>query len=92
MMEEVLEEVVEVLRSSYPESVPEEDYLPLLVVLGEGLGEENLGKVVSGFFGVDSHIAIYDYVSAVTIKKPSRSDIDRVREILVANGWSSEDE
>ena len=91
MLEEVLLEVVALLRRTFPGGVPEADYPALLVVLSEELAEENLGKVVEEFTGRNEHLAIYDAVGAQTTKPPDRRDVDRVRDLLTAHGWTSED-
>ncbi len=91
-IDEVLEPVLDILRSAYPAGYLERDYLPLLVVLSEGLGEENLGKVIAEFVGVDEYIAIHDSVNAVTVKRPDAAEIERVRELLVRNGWNPDDD
>jgi len=42
----------------FPYGVPQEDYLPLLVVLREGLSEENLAAVVAEL--MDDEVAVVE--------------------------------
>jgi hypothetical protein len=46
---------------------------------------------MEAFAGVDRHIAVHDAIDAVTKKRPSPADVDRVRAVLEENGWSEED-
>jgi hypothetical protein len=91
VLEEVLLEVVVLLRRTFPNGIPEADYPALLVVLSEELAEENLGKVVEEFTGRNQYLAIYDAVRAQTTMPPDHHDVDRVRDLLAAHGWTSED-
>jgi hypothetical protein len=90
-LDQALQEVVDILRRAYPSGVPQDDYLPMLVVLGDGLAEENLGIVVEEFTGIDRYLVIHEAVEAMTTKRPAAADIERVEHALSDAGWSSDD-
>ncbi|MEV7328021.1 DUF3349 domain-containing protein [Micromonospora sp. NPDC093244] len=92
MMEEPLLRVLNTLRTAYPQGVPESDYYPLLVVLSDGMGEENLGKVAGDFLNIDPHIIVHDAVAAVTTRRPSRNDVERVAGLMESAGWDPDND
>lgn len=91
-LENVLQEVVDILRRAYPSGVPDGDFRPMLAVLGDCLAEENLGKIVEEFTGLERHLVIHEAVEAVTTRHPDPRDIERVRRTLSNAGWTADDE
>jgi hypothetical protein len=90
-----LQAVVDLLRAAFPAGVSRDDMDPLLVVLWEGLSEENLGVVVEKFTGEDRHRARHQAVTAVNEDRNRRLDrarISRVETLLVEHGWDPEAE
>jgi Protein of unknown function (DUF3349) len=87
---EVLQEVVAILAQAFPEGVPADEYGALLIVLSEGLGEENLGKVVAAFTGTDEYIVINDAAAVASRRRPKPAVVDEVRRRLESFGWTDE--
>ncbi|WP_216898282.1 DUF3349 domain-containing protein [Nocardia alni] len=91
---DVLARIVAWLRAGYPQGVPDQDYLPLLAVLGRRLSDEELDQVVHELAGqgalpasrVDAGVVI----SRLTNELPRESDLARVRDRLRAAGWPVE--
>ena len=82
-----LQPILELLQRVFPQGVPAEDYLPLLVVLREGLAEENIARVVAEL--VDGEIVVVDNdaAAAVSNRKPPTVEVQRVRLLLHEAGW-----
>ena len=79
--------VLETLRKAFPQGVPPSDYMPLLVVLRDGLSEEDLAAVVAEL--MDSEIVIVDNDAAVAVssRRPPDVEVRRVRGQLSRVGW-----
>lgn len=88
---EYLVPILELLRRVFPHGVTQEDYLPLLVVLREGLSEENLAAVVAEL--MDDEIAVVDNDAAAvaSVRRPPATDVKRVRDKLAEAGWEPEE-
>lgn len=93
-LEHHLVEVVEQLRLVFPAGVREddEDYGPLLVILSDLLSERNLGVVVEAAFGHDRHVARNQAAAALSVRKPTAEQVERLKERMVAQGWYLEDD
>ena len=83
-------EVLAILRRAYPDKFPKEDYFPLLAVLKTDMSEENLTKVVAEFLDDETVVIANDSAKAVTVARPKREEIARVRSRLEAAGWRPE--
>lgn len=89
-----LAEVVEQLHASFPVGLREddEDYASLLVILSDLLSERNLGEVMEAAFGLDQHMVRNRTAAALSVRKPSVGQVERLKERVVARGWNLEDE
>ncbi|MFF0487394.1 phosphate signaling complex protein PhoU [Nocardia sp. NPDC004068] len=92
---DLLTRIVAWLRAGYPQGVPEQDYLPLLAVLGRRLSAAEIEQVVRELADqgslppdrVDAGVAITRF----TDELPREADLERVRERLRAGGWPVEE-
>lgn len=87
---EVLQDVMEILTQAFPTGIGEEDYDAVLTVLSEGLGEENLGKVVAAFTGTDQYIVINDAAAVASHRPAEQSKVDEIRRRLESFGWTDD--
>ncbi|WP_067570214.1 DUF3349 domain-containing protein [Nocardia acidivorans] len=91
----LLARIVAWMRAGYPQGVPENDYIPLLSLLAQRLPEEDVRQVAAALVRqgtipadkIDAGVGI----TKVTDDMPSESDIARVREHLLASGWTIDD-
>jgi hypothetical protein len=86
----VLQSLIDWVRKGYPQGVPQQDYVPLLALLGSRLSQDEIGGVVLGLMATapdeqNSH-AIADAIEMATHEPPSEADIERVRQRLEAAG------
>ncbi|NEC85652.1 DUF3349 domain-containing protein [Streptomyces sp. SID12501] len=93
-LEPHLAEVVDQLRQVFPDGIQEDDenYGPLLVILSDLLSERNLGVVVEAAFGLDRHVARNQAAAALSIRKPSVEQVEKLKEEIVERGWHLEDD
>ena len=89
---EPLRPVLAILRQAYPAGLPQQDYLPLLVVLGDLLCDRNLALVVAEFIDGETVVVDNDAAAAHDFRKPARHDVTRVRAALDAHGLADLDE
>jgi hypothetical protein len=89
---EPLRPVLAILRQAYPDGLAQEDYRPLLVVLGDVMCDENLALVVAEFTGGEPVVADNDAAAAQGYRKPARADVMRVRAALNAHGLADLDD
>lgn len=87
LLPEYLVPVLETLRRAFPEGVSDEDYLPLLVVLREGLSEGNLALVVAELMDDEIVVIDNDAAAAVSVRRPPAAEVQRLRDRLIASGW-----
>jgi hypothetical protein len=83
---EPLRPALAVLQRTYPDGVPRQDYLAVLVVLGDLLAEENLALVVAEFTDDETVVVANDAAAAQSVNRPSEQDVTRVRAALEAHG------
>jgi hypothetical protein len=83
---EPLRPALAVLQRTYPDGVPQQDYLAVLVVLGDLLAEENLALVVAEFTDDETVVVANDAAAAQSVNRPSKQDVTRVRAALEAHG------
>ena len=80
---EPLRPVRAVLRRTYPDGVPRQDYPAMLLVLGDLLCEGNLAHVVAVF--TDKTVVVAnDAAAAHSASPPAQRDVTRVRTALEA--------
>lgn len=92
-MNRFLSSIVTWLRAGYPDGVPQNDYLPLLALLSRRLTADEvkyIAQQVSGRPEFDD-IDIGATIMRLTDELPSPTDVERVRERLVALGWPLDD-
>jgi hypothetical protein len=88
-----LRSVLETLRKAYPDGVPGEDYLPLLVALWPDFSDRNLAAVVAELLDGEPAIVSHDATAAIGVqRRPSPQDVNRVRGLLAAAGYESDGE
>jgi len=83
--------VLAMLRRAFPEGVPDGDYLPLLVVLREGLSERNLAVVVAELMDDEIVVVDNDAAAAVSVRRPPATEVVRLRDRLIAVGWEPDE-
>jgi hypothetical protein len=87
----VVQSIVDFLRKGYPQGVPEQDYLPLFALLRRRLTDDEITDLADELAANSSNeqttAAIRGAIEKVIASTPSESDVDRVREQLVAAGW-----
>jgi hypothetical protein len=82
--------VISWVRAGYPDGVPEQDYIPLIALLGSQLSEVDVGYVAEELAkSGDEHTsaAIKAVIADITHDKPLDSDVARVRARLAQGGW-----
>ncbi|MEU0936063.1 DUF3349 domain-containing protein [Embleya sp. NPDC005971] len=80
-----LERTLSILESAYPRGMPDEDYLPVMRVLAEGMSIRNLGDVMFAFTTFTE--AHHDAYGIGGDQESTDPDVRRVRELLVGCGW-----
>ena len=86
----LLSDIIGWLRAGYPEGVPDQDYVPLLALLGRHLTEDEVKQVADELARTgDQHSrdTIRAAINDVTDEPPRDSDIARVRARLAGGGW-----
>jgi hypothetical protein len=81
---------LDLLRAAYPEGVPDEDYLPLLVVLNPDLSARNLAAVIAELIDGEAVVVDNDAAAAAGSRRPPAKDVQRVRDHLMAFGYQPE--
>jgi hypothetical protein len=81
----------EVLQSAYPDGLPKGAYSPLLVALSEDMSEENLSILIADFVNGESVIVANDAAAALSVRRPSPSDVQQVAELLARHGWVADE-
>ena len=92
-MNRFLNTVVSWLRAGYPTGVPENDYLPILALLSRRLTKDEVILIARELM----HLPDPDFadigaeIMRITDELPAPTDIERVREKLLAHGWTLDD-
>ena len=81
-----------VLRAAYPAGLPDEDYLPLLVVLNDGYSDRQLAALVAEFAGRERVVVDNDHAALVSGEKPDRQRVTAVRSRLAEAGYEALDQ
>jgi hypothetical protein len=71
MMNEVQREVLRQRRRVYPHGVPENDFMPLLAVLADGMNEENVAIVVADL--IDREVVVVANDVAARHRAPTQA-------------------
>ena len=86
----ILQSLIDWVRKGYPQGVPQQDYIPLLALLGGRLSQEQIDGVVLGLIAAapdeQNSRAIADAIERASAEPPSQIDIERVRRRLEAVG------
>jgi hypothetical protein len=84
-----LTSIVSWLRAGYPEGIPPTDTFAVLALLSRRLTNDEIKAIANDLMqrGEFDKIDIGVVINKLTDELPSREDIDRVRERLVAKGW-----
>ncbi|MHA4815243.1 hypothetical protein ACXZ65_12910 [Streptomyces aculeolatus] len=82
--------VVAMLEEAFPGGIADEDRLPLLAVLSEGLNEWNTGVVGSAFLGVEHHRVMNDAARPLSRAQRERAGVLRRR--LAGAGWDPDED
>lgn len=87
-----LQRVLDQLRQAYPRGVvPDGDYAALLVILQEDMSIEALSKVVAALVEDELVVVENQAAEAVSRRRPTADDIERVRRKLQKAGWEPEE-
>ena len=92
-MNRFLSTVVSWLRAGYPTGVPETDYLPILALLSRRLTKDEVILIARELM----HLPDPDFadigakIMRITDELPAPTDVERVREKLLAHGWPLDD-
>jgi hypothetical protein len=86
--------MVAFVRASYPQGVPENDYIPLLALLRRRLSDDEVAAVATqlaarGEMNLDA-ADIGVAITRITDELPSQSDLERVQRRLETIGWPTE--
>jgi hypothetical protein len=85
-----LAKIVEWLRAGYPNGVPDQDYIPLVALLGSQLTGNEMTLIADELafsYNPESAEEIRKAIGAITRTSVKDSDIARVRSHLAAGGW-----
>ena len=77
------------LRAAYPQGLPDEDYLPLLRLLIDHMSERRLGETIGILFEREAVVVQSDSAAAQSVRQPSSSDMERVRQRLETHGYDA---
>jgi len=89
----LLSDIIRWLRAGYPDGVPEQDYIPLLALLGRHLTEAEVDQIADELGHNDARLsrdAIHAAIARTTNEPPHESDVARVTARLAAGGWPLE--
>ncbi|GAA3951385.1 DUF3349 domain-containing protein [Gordonia caeni] len=93
MAANVFENVINWIRTGYPEGIPPQDYPPLFALLTPVLDESEMTDVVLTLAlerdpeSPTTREDVAAAIAAVTEQKPSRDEINQVAARLAAAGW-----
>lgn len=92
---EVLRSTYRLLKNTFPQALTSPDYLPTLVLLGQGIEQRGLAEVISLFTGQEPAIVLNDVYRACMPGNIAEADIATVRHKLEQHGyhaWLTEDD
>ena len=84
--------IFDIVRDAYPDGMPEENYFPLIQILGKKLPEGPLTELISFLFQREFHVVANDVLKvhasprAPYSVKPELQQVERVRDKLLSWG------
>lgn len=91
MLPEYLMSTLELLRRGYPTGIPDDEYLPLLSVLGPHMSDRTLAQVVAEFTGKPFGVVQNDVYGISGREAPVDDSLARRRLLLVGlEAWTGE--
>lgn len=84
---EGLDSTARLLTDAYPNGLPDQDYLPLLLLLSEEMSERALGEIVALLFERERVVVQNDAAAAQSVNPPSPEETERVRQHLHNFGY-----
>jgi hypothetical protein len=93
-----LQPTAAMVRAAFPNGISDDDYLPLLAALSEGMGQRALAHLMAALTGKPSPGVYNDVLgiqSPTDASKPSPEQVEEVKRRLQAHGyddWLAEDE
>jgi hypothetical protein len=86
--------VVAMLEAAFPDGVDDIDVSPLLIVLSEGMCEENVGITAGAFLDMHEAEAVWLATEALSKSqsREQRARVERLRQLLVAHGWDPDED
>lgn len=87
-----IRDLIELFGSSIHPPISDEDYRAFLAVLSEDMSEEHVALVASNVLGMDPELVANDAAAALSVRKPSRSAVDQMRQKLMSSGWDPDPE
>ncbi|MFC7656013.1 DUF3349 domain-containing protein [Pseudonocardia benzenivorans] len=85
-----MQSIIDWVRAGYPEGLPQQDYLPLVALLGHQLTNADVTAVADHFAETGDAAtadAIREACATISHAVPQDEDIARVRARLAAGGW-----
>lgn len=85
-----LQSIIDWVRAGYPEGLTQQDYLPLVALLGHQLTNADVTAVADHFAETGDPAtadAIREACATISHAVPQDEDIARVRARLAAGGW-----
>jgi hypothetical protein len=79
----------EMIRASFPNGVPEDAYLPLLVLLHERMSFRSIATVVSFCTGKPYITVYHDVLGAVSHEGPDVNAVEPVKRLLQQHGYDA---
>ncbi len=92
---EYLSSTVRLLKRTYPDGVPAEDYLPVLEIMSrDGMSDRNIAMAIGAYYGVDYVQYLHDVAHVLPNTTISRDEVTRVEGKLMQFGldaWRQEE-
>lgn len=87
---EHLQATFAMVRATYPEGIPEDEYPALVVLLSEGMGFRTLAQLMASCTGKEYPMTYHDVLKAqspFTTDKPAPEQVNEVKRRLQAHGY-----
>ena len=93
-MESHLLRAVALLEDAFPDGLDDADVAPLLIVLSEGMSEENVGITAGAFLRIHEAEATWLAVEALrtAANRVRRARVEALRARLVSHGWDPDED
>ncbi|MEM8829182.1 MAG: DUF3349 domain-containing protein [Cyanobacteria bacterium P01_G01_bin.19] len=82
-----LRSTYELIRSSFPDGIDRDSYLPLLAILEQDMSDRNLAETISYYTKQDYSKVLNDVWAAQSTSIPSPESLERVKTRLLACGY-----